>query len=305
MPDYYVTYRNLALVYFNHLDRAGEALALLRRAVELHKGDATLLGEIETVMRKLGATGAENAAFLEKYKPEETTDQMQLTLARTYNAAGEYDMAEKLMRSHKFSPGEGAELITAEPYMFACFAKGRVALGEDRFEDALGYFRAAQTMPENLNVGFWNESVLMPYLYFEAVALEKCGKTEEAEALFERLSSLRDVGMWNMGGEFVYYYAMSIRQCGDEMRAKSIMRKAILEWERELHDGCTYHKKIGTLYNCFVGDGQRNRIAELYAMLGYGDMFNGNIKGAKEKFALSLSYDPTVKVALELELLER
>ncbi len=304
LPDYYVTYRNLALVYFNHLDRMDDALALLCRTVELHKGDAALLGEIETVMRKLGATGRETVEFLEKYKPQETTDQMQLTLARTYNAAGDYETAKKLMRSHKFSPGEGAELITAEPYMYALFAEGRLALKAGNAEKALDCFRAAQTMPENLNVGFWNESVLMPYLYFEAVALKECGKTDESKALFARLANLRDAGMWNMGGEFVYYYAMSIRECGDNMRAKSIMRNAILAWEKELEEGCTYHKKIGTLYNCFVGDGQKNRKAELYAMLAYADMFNGNIDGARKKFALSLSLDPIARAAFELKLLE-
>jgi tetratricopeptide (TPR) repeat protein len=228
---------------------------------------------------------------------------MQLTLARAYNAAGDFEMAKKMMLSHKFSPGEGAELTTAEPYMYALFAEGRFALKAGKAKEALDCFRAAQNMPENLNVGFWNVSVLMPYLYFEAVALKECGRGDESKALFARLAELRDTGMWNMGGEFVYYYAMSIREGGDDMRAKSIMRNAILTWEKELEEGCVYHKKIGTLYNCFVGDGRRNRLAELNAMLGYAELFCGNIAGAKERFELSFSFDPTAKIALELSLL--
>jgi hypothetical protein len=96
---------------------------------------------------------------------------------------------------------------------------------------------------------------------------------------------------------------MSIREGGDDMRAKSIMRNAILAWERELEEGCIYHKKIGTLYNCFVGDGRRNRLAELHAMLGFAELFCGNLQGAKERFELSFSFDPTAKTALELSLL--
>ena len=87
------------------------------------------------------------------------------------------------------------------------------------------------------------------------------------------------------------------------MRAKSIMRNAILAWEKELDGGCFYHKKIGTLYNCFVGDGRKNRIAELNAMLAYADLFLGKRDGAKEKFEKSYALDPTAKVAFELSQL--
>jgi hypothetical protein len=83
-------------------------------------------------------------------------------------------------------------------------------------------------MPENLNVGFWNESVMMPYMYYEAAALKALGKTEDAAVIIQKLAGMKDVGMWNMGGEFVYYYAMSVRLGGEEIRAQKIMREAIM-----------------------------------------------------------------------------
>lgn len=304
MPRFYIPYRNLALCYFNHLERGAEALPLLRRAVELHPKDATLLTELATVMQKLGGSFAENAAFLDANKPDEITDQMQLTIARAYNAAGQYDQAEAAMRSHIFSPGEGAEYATAEPYMYACFARGRRAMKEGRYEEALESFRASQKMPENLNVGFWNESVMMPYQYYEAAALKALGKTEEAEAIIKKLSGMKDVGMWNMGGEFVYYSAMAVRLGGEEMRAQKIMRDAILSWERELEEGCKYHRVVGSLYNCFVGNFTTNRLATLYGMLGYGKLYNGDLAGAKELFSKCVALDPSPKIAFELALLD-
>ena len=191
LPAFYIPYRSLALAYFNHLDRAEDALPLMRRAVELRSNpdrtcqDATLLTETATVMQKLGTFGDENAVFLNEHKPDIVTDQIQLTIACAYNAAGLYDRAEETMRSHIFSPGEGAEFATAEPYMYACFARGRLAMKEGRYEDALADFRTSQKMPENLNVGFWNDSVLMPYLYYEAAALKALGNTEEAEKIIQ------------------------------------------------------------------------------------------------------------------------
>ena len=302
-PSFYIPYRNLALAYYNHLDRPKDALPLMRKAVELHDNDAMLLCEMATVMQALGGSYAENAAFIEAHKPKVVTDQIQLTIARAYSAAGKFDKAEKVMREHIFSPGEGAEVSTAEPYMYACFARGRIAMREGRYEDALKDFRASQTMPENLNVGFWNDSIMMPYRYYEAEALKCLGREEEAAELIAKLCSMKDVGMWNMGGEFVYYSAMAVRLGGDEMRAQRIMREAILKWEKELEGGCTYHKVIGSIYHCFVGNGRINRLARLYGMLGYGKLYNRDVEGAKEMFRRSVELVPTPKIAFELELL--
>jgi hypothetical protein len=81
------------------------------------------------------------------------------------------------------------------------------------------------------------------------------------------------------------------------------MRDAILKWEKELEGGCTYHKVIGSIYHCFVGDGRINRLARLYGMLGYGKLYNRDIEGAKEMFRRSVELVPTPKIAFELELL--
>ncbi|MBP3369943.1 MAG: DUF5107 domain-containing protein [Clostridia bacterium] len=304
VPDFYIPYRNLALVYFNHLDRVKDAVALMRKAIELHDKDATLLCEMATVMQYSGMSYDENARFINEHKPDVVTDQIQLTLARAYNAAGDFDKAEEAMRSHVFSPGEGAEYATAEPYMYACFARGRKALKEGRYEDALADFKASQTMPDNLNVGFWNESVMMPYKYYEAEALKLLGHEQEAEEIISKLQSMKNEGMWNMGGEFVYYSAMSVRLGGDEMRAQRMMRNAILAWEKELAGGCKYHRTSGSLYNCFVGDPRKNRVATLYGMLGFGKLYNGDKEGAIKLFEKSVSLTPDPKIAFELELLK-
>ena len=255
----------------------------MRRAVELHEGDATLLSELATVMQKLGISGEEIAAYFDEHMPEQVTDQIQLTVASAYNAAGRFDRAEAVMRSHTFSPGEGAEFATAEPYMYACFSRGRIAMKEGRYEDALKDFRGSRQLPENLHVGFWNESVMMPYLYYEAAALKALGRQEEAREILAKLAGMKDVGMWNMGGEFVYYSAMAARLAGEELRAQKIMREAIIDWETELAEGCKYHRVTGSLYNCFVGDSTRNRLAALNGMLGYGCLYNHDVAGATEQ----------------------
>ena len=176
---------------------------------------------------------------------------------------------------------------------------------EKNYEKALELFRKATDLPENLNVGFWNESVLIPYKYNEASALKALGRDEEARELIEKLVNLKNAGMWNMGGDFVYYSAMSVRLGGEELRARKLMRDAVLEWESELKTGCVYYRKITQLFGCFVGDFTNMRLSELYGMLGYGRLFDGDNDGASALFEKSLSISPSYKIGFELELLKR
>ena len=122
--------------------------------------------------------------------------------------------------------------------------------------------------------------------------------------IISKLCALRDEGMWNMGGEFVYYSALSVRLGGEDMRARNIMRDAILMWESELETGCVYHKEGTRLFGCFVGDHTNIRLSTLCAMLGYGKLFNKDKDGAREMFERSIKLIPSFKVAFELELLK-
>ena len=303
VPDFYIPYRNLALVYFNHLGRSSDALELLLTANEIKPHDSMLLSEIACVMSKLNIGRIDNAEYLEANKPALPTDKMMLSIASAYNSARMFEKAEEVMRSHVFTPAEGEEFITAEAYMYSCLCRGRIAMRDQRYEDALELFRRARNIPENVNVGFWNDSVLMPYKYHEATALKALGRYDEAKTLIDELSKLKDVGMWNMGGEFVYYSAMSVRLKGEEMRAERIMRDAILEWEAELKTGCVYYRGITQLFDCFVGDYTKIRVSELYGMLGYGKLFSGDQTGAAQMFKKSMEINPTYKIAFELEMI--
>ncbi len=304
-PDFYIPYRNLALVYFNHLNRPEDSVSLLRRAIELKPKDPMLLSEIAKVMASLGKDMAANAEFLRENMPDVPNDQIILSITELYNHAFMFDEAEALMRSHSFTPAEGEEFIIAEPYMYSCLCRGRIALKEGRYEDALEMFRRAQALPENLHVGFWNMSVLIPYKYNEAYALTLLGRNEEAKVIIDELVSLKNVGMWKMGGEFVYYSAMSVRLAGEDMRAKSIMRDAILAWENELEDGCRYYREITRLFGCFVGNYTDLRLSALNGMLGYGRLFDGDEAAARAYFERSEELTPSLKIAFELELLKQ
>ncbi len=306
-PDFYIPYRNLAVACYSHLGKQQEALGYQKQAVELRPGDEQLLNELSFLMASLGVDGAERAAYLKARMPKDACDDLVLELAKSYIACGDYDHALETMLGHVFTPGEGGEMAIAEPYMFSRFAAGRKALVKGDYETALDSFRAALTIPENLHAGFWNESVTVPYRYYEAEALARLGRAEEAKAIIDAISRINNQGMWNMGGEFVYYTAKIAQLAGDEMKAREIMRKAILDWEAQLADKRApgARQKGGRFfYLSFIDDEKRMKEADLSCMMAYGMLFNGDKKAAKELFAKSLAANPdNVKAALELELL--
>ncbi|MBQ3015708.1 MAG: DUF5107 domain-containing protein [Clostridia bacterium] len=303
-PKFYIPHRNLALIYYNHFGMAKEAAELLHRAIMLKPGDSILLSELSDVLMNLEFGNPSNAELLDENKPKTPTDRLVIAIATAYNSAFMFDKAEEIMRSHTFTPAEGEEFMIAEPYMYACLSRGRLAMKEKNYELALEYFRAATALPENLNVGFWNEVVLIPYKYNEAAALMALGRKTEARELINKLINLKNEGMWNMGGDFVYYFAESVRLGGEEVRAKRIMREATLGLEGELSGGCKYYRRVTSLFSCFTGDYTKLRLSELYGMLGYAKLFLGDTSGAVSYFEKSLSIAPSYKIGFELSLLK-
>ena len=308
MPEFYIPYRNLAMAYYSHLERKKDALPYLEKAVSLHPGDDQLLNEISFVMASIGVPGEQRAAYIREHMPADSiSDDLHLELAKFYNAAGAYDRAIEVMLSHEFTPGEGGEFVIAETYMFAQFAKGRRMLAAGELEAALASFRAALQIPENLHAGFWNESVTVPYRYFEAEALARLGRMEEADGVIAAISKHNNSGMWNMGGEFTYYSAMLSRLAGREMEAQSILRGAISGWEDALSHPVYPHNDVKGgrfFYLCFVDDANVLREANLTYMLGYGMLALGEKDTARDYFRRSLRLNPdNVKCALELDLL--
>ena len=307
MPDFYIPYRNMAVACYSHLNRREEALDWLKKAVALKPDDEQLLNEISFLMASVNVPGDERAASLRKMIPADAGDDLNLELAKAYNDCGEYDKALEVLLAHTFTPGEGGEFAIAETYMFGRFAAGRKELAKGNCEKALEYFQSALQIPKNLNASYWNESVTVPYRYYEAEALSRLGRTEEAKAIIDHISKLNNGGMWNMGGEFTFYTALIAKLSGDTMKAQSIMREAILDWEAQLAD--TRHvvpvQRGGRFFClCYVDDPLAAKEAKLYFMLGYGMLYNGDRALAKEYFTRSLALDPdNTKCRLELELL--
>ncbi|HHU03230.1 MAG TPA: DUF5107 domain-containing protein [Christensenellaceae bacterium] len=182
-PESYQCLRNMAIARYSHLNRRDEALALLDRALALKPHDSQLVWEKAHVMLYTSQNPNIVAAFL--IEENNLREDVTIALCHALNLAGRHKEVLKIMRSKRFTPCEGGEHAVAEQYMFAHHALGRKALVSEKIQTALEHFQQAQVLPDNLGAGLWNDVLLVPHRYFEAVCLQKHGMKNEAARLLD------------------------------------------------------------------------------------------------------------------------
>ena len=184
----YMPLRNLALARYSHTGTREEAVPLLEEALSLQPRDEQLVFEKAWVLNRLGRF-EETEAFLrsEAFQREDTA----IEQCRALNRLGRYEEALECLLERRFTPCEGGEHAVAEQYMFAQHALGRALYGQGRFEEALSRFRAAQNLPDSLGAGLWNEVLLVPHRYYEALCLRSLDREEEARAIFLDILEIR------------------------------------------------------------------------------------------------------------------
>ena len=214
--------RNMAVARYSHLNRRQEALPLLKEALALRPRDGQLVWETALVMARTGMPPLETAAFLEEKNV--LREDVIIELCRAYNAGGAWEKALALLNSTPFTPCEGGEHAVAEQYMFAHHALGRAALKEGRVRDALARFEAAQKLPDRLGAGLWNEVLLVPHQYFQALCLQRLGREKEGEEILRHILCLKQDYFSDMHlPELPCWQALAWRALGQEAPARELI----------------------------------------------------------------------------------
>ncbi len=182
-PNNYMYLRNMAVARYSHLNRREEALELLNKALELNPHDGQLIWEKAHIMLRISCEPNTIAEFL--LSENNAREDVAIELCHSLNLAGRHEQALEIMTGRQFTPCEGGEHAVAEQYMFAHHALGRKALEKGDAETALSHFRAAQTLPDNLGAGLWNDVLLVPHRYYEAICLIELGRRDEAAELLD------------------------------------------------------------------------------------------------------------------------
>jgi tetratricopeptide (TPR) repeat protein len=272
----YAAMRNLAALYYSHLNRKTDTLKLLKTAFSLAPDNKQLVFEISYVMGKLDIDVKEHIAFLKSNPFALKRDDVVLELAKAYNRAAEHDKALEVLLSHHFIPCEGGEHSVADQYMAAHLGIGLRHMEHHAFSEAAVSFAKACELPDHLGAGLWHEAKMVPHKFYMAQCWLKTGQTAQANEIFEYIIDLAVDYFSDMHlPELIYYQAMSLRYLGREPDAdvliSSFCRKTgILEKRKD-----PGYFKATPFFLSYVDDPETERG-------GYCGYLNGFVKKYKE-----------------------
>jgi tetratricopeptide (TPR) repeat protein len=225
-PTNYMAYRNLAVAYYSHLECPNKALSMLDKALALHPGDGQLVWEKAYLMTRLRCSPMDTVDFIASSGV--IREDVILERCRALNIAGQYERVIALMESEQFIPCEGGEHAVAEQYMFAHHALGRKAVHSGDLSTALEHFRAAQQLPDNLGAGLWNEVILVPHQYYEAICRQRLGDGNGANKMFAHILQLKNDYFSNMYlPELPCWQAMVLMRMGNESKARELLAEHV------------------------------------------------------------------------------
>lgn len=181
-----MVWRNLALAYFNKLDRKETAVEYMERAFALNPSDARILMELDQLYRRMQRPHAMRLALLEKHAGLTVRrDDLMLERATLLNLTGRHEEAMALIDARIFHPWEGGEGKVPEQYQACRVELAKRALAEGNPKEAERLLRQCLEYPHNLGEGKLHGAQENDFYYLLGCALSEQKRHDEARICWE------------------------------------------------------------------------------------------------------------------------
>ncbi|MBZ5562208.1 MAG: DUF5107 domain-containing protein [Acidobacteriia bacterium] len=276
-----LVWRNLALAYEQAEKDTTKATAAMEKAVELDRGDARLLYELDMLYEAGNVSPQKRLALFESNPAiaAKRSDAM-MQEAKVYLLVGRYDQAIQLLRTHRFHNWEGDGDIH-NIYMDACLLRGEREFRTGKYQDALKDYEAAFEYPGNLEVGPPYHEIRLPQVdYLMGLAYERLGSTAKSRELFQRALVVQGQGYWGEHPEMRYYQGLAAQKLGRNTEANRFFDGLIAMGHKML--------AVGSDIDYFAKFGQRRsngfRLANAHYLIGLGNLGKGEPAKARIEF---------------------
>lgn len=299
-PNFPITFRNLALLYFNKDNNPSKAREMLEKAFKLDFKNARLLMELSQLYRKLNLAPEFRFKLLE--------DNMDLVLSRDdlylewielHNLKGLHSKALELISSRKFHPWEGGEGKVPIQYLTANVELAKEKLFSGQMEEAANLLSAARIYPDNLGEGKLAGALENDINYWKGCLYEKQGKAQDAKELWKRAA----LGNSDPGPAMFYndqppdkilYQGWALKKLGDDGAAETRFRSMIDYGQKHIKDQVKIDYFAVSLPDLLIWEDDlnlRNKIHCFY-LIGLGKLGLGDKNGAIAELDLVLEMDP-------------
>ncbi|WP_029906748.1 DUF5107 domain-containing protein [Prevotella sp. 10(H)] len=291
--------RNLALAYYNRLNRQSEAAPLLEKAFELDKTDARIFMELDQLYKKQGRSHAERLAMMDKY-PDlvEQRDDMIIERITLINHLGRYEEAMKLISSYKFHPWEGGEGKITKQYMVCRIELAKKAMEEKDYELAIKLLHETDEYPYNLGEGKLTVAEENDINYYKGIAYRGLGNEAKAKEYLVKATigsrEPKQAFFYNdQQPDNIYYQGLAWAALGNQAKANGCFHKLIDHGEHYLFKESRIDYFAVSLPDLAIWEDDlnvRNKI-HCYYVMGLGLLGLGNNQKAKEYFSRALEMD--------------
>ena len=155
--------------------------------------------------------------------------------------------------------------------MFAHHALGTGFYRKAQYDRALVHFQNAQVLPDNLGAGLWNDVLLVPHQYYEAVCLQKLNREAEARAVLEHVLLLKTDYFSNMYlPELACWQAKIYRHTGKPAVAESLLSTHVRIYQKLQRSRLPGYFRATPFFISYQPDPQTQQQAYCYLATGHG-----------------------------------
>lgn len=278
--DFAPAYRNLALGYYDHLDRADDARRALEHAYTLLPENDRIFYELTQLYKALNLPLSER---LNLYRANETTasrrDDCTLQYSVLTTIDGDFERAKEILQGHRFHTYEGGEGYLTCHHARLHFMIGEKLLKEGRVHEAEKMLLDGLVFPENYGEEknyFVNDAPL----YYALSEAARIAGDESGEREYLRLA----LGTKGVPTIHSYYQCLALRKLGEVGQAEELAAKMIEMGEERIRTAAVddYYGVGAPAYPPFGYDIVKAHTLSGLLMKGFGALASGNVACAKQ-----------------------
>lgn len=291
--------RNLSLAYYNKRNDPHKAVEMLEKSFYLDTSDSRILMELDQLYKKMRRPHSERLGFLEKHIDTALQrDDVYVEMVTLHNQIGDFDGAARMIRERKFHPWEGGEGKITSQFIICRIELAKIAISEERYQDAIALLDETVKYPENLGEGKLAGAEENDIHYYMGCALERLGNTQKATEYFE----MATIGSKEPAIAFFYndqqpdkifFQGLALERLGRKQEAEKRFRSLIAHGQEHIDDDVKVSYFAVSLPELLIWD-EDLRVRNLIhcnLVMGMGYLGLGETAKATEYFDKVLALD--------------
>lgn len=291
--------RNLALAYYNKLNKKEEAKELLEAAFKLDKTDSRIFMELDQLYKKLNVPLSQRLSIYGKYNNlVEDRDDLCVERITLYNLTGQYKTAYDLINSRHFHPWEGGEGKIVGQYVLSRFALAEEAIEAGDYKKALQLLNETDSYPHNLGEGKLSTIAENDVEYYKGLVYSKLGDKENSTKWLQKAAKgnkePQQAFYYNeQGPDKIYYQGMAWKLLGDMNKSNERFNALIEHGKKHMNDHCVMDYFAVSLPDLAIWDADLNKLNRIHChyVIGLGNLGLGKTAEAKKSFEEVLKMD--------------